>query len=182
LVLKEPGETKTICYWNTRSYWPTSYDPDTNSLYTSYSDVCREITTASDAHPESWHVVPRPGSDPNALAGLAKIDMATGEILRFDVGKVPGNGALLTTAGNLVFHGDMNRRFKAFDARDGKLLWETVLGGNVSVSTISYAVDGRQYVAVMTGENMKLTELMGLNPELSTPRGHNAIYVFALPE
>jgi alcohol dehydrogenase (cytochrome c) len=182
LVLKEPGETKTICYWNTRSYWPTSYHPGTNSLYTSYSDVCRELTSASAEHPESWHVVPRPGSDPDALAGLAKIDMGTGEILRFDVGKVPGNGALLTTAGNLVFHGDMNRRFKAFDARDGKLLWETVLGGNVSVSTISYAVDGRQYVAVMTGENMKLTELLGLNPDLSTPRGHNAIYVFALPQ
>ncbi|HWK53188.1 MAG TPA: PQQ-binding-like beta-propeller repeat protein [Hyphomicrobiales bacterium] len=182
LVLKEPGETKTICYWNTRSYWPTSYHPGTNSLYTSYSDVCRELTSANAEHPESWRVVPRPGSDPNALAGLAKIDMATGEIVRFDVGRVPGNGALLTTAGNLVFHGDMNRRFKAFDARNGELLWETVLGGNVSVSTISYAADGRQYIAVMTGENLKLTELLSLNPELSTPRGHNALYVFALPQ
>ena len=49
----------------------------------------------------------------------------------FDVGRVPGNGAMLATAGNLVFHGDMNRRFRAFDAETGKKLWEAILGGNV---------------------------------------------------
>jgi alcohol dehydrogenase (cytochrome c) len=105
----------------------------------------------------------------------------TGEVLRFNVGRAPSNGAVLTTAGNLVFHGDMNRRFRAFDATTGERLWETVLGASISVSTISYAVDGRQYIAVMTGENLKMTELLGLVPEMSTPRGHNAMYVFALP-
>ena len=48
--------------------------------------------------------------------------------------------------------GDLNRRFKAFDAETGKVLWETIVGGIVSVSTITYAVNGKQYVAVMTGE------------------------------
>jgi alcohol dehydrogenase (cytochrome c) len=182
LVFREPGETKVICFWNTRSYWPTAYHPGTNSLYTAYTDACRELQYASADDPGGWRVVPRPGSDPAALAGLAKIDLRTGEILRFDVGGVPGNGALLATAGNLVFHGDMNRRFRAFDAASGAQLWESVLGANVSVSTISYAVDGRQYIAVMTGENLKQTELMGLAPQLSTPRGNNAIYVFGLPD
>jgi alcohol dehydrogenase (cytochrome c) len=102
-------------------------------------------------------------------------------VLRFNVGRAPSNGAVLATAGNLIFHGDMNRRFRAFDARTGEQLWETILAANISVSTISYAVDGRQYVAVMTGENLKMTELLGLVPEMSTPRGHNAMYVFALP-
>jgi alcohol dehydrogenase (cytochrome c) len=51
-----------------------------------------------------------------------------------------------------VFRGDLNRRFKAFDAETGKVLWETIVGGIVSVSTITYAVNGKQYVAVMTGE------------------------------
>ena len=66
---------------------------------------------------------------------------------------------MLATAGDLVFHGDMNRRFRAFDASTGKKLWETVLGGNVSVSTMTYAVNGKQYVAVMTGNNPKVPEL-----------------------
>jgi hypothetical protein len=56
-----------------------------------------------------------------------------------------------------------------------------VLGGNVSVSTTTYAVNGKQYIAVMTGDNLKVPELSAEFPEIKTPRGHNAIYVFALP-
>jgi len=180
-VFKTPGETHTICYWNTRSYWPTAYSPSTNSLYTSYIDNCRELTTASPGKRESWKVVPRPGSDPKALTGLAKINLSTGEILRFDQGRAPGNGAMLATAGDLVFHGDMSRRFRAFDAATGKQLWESILGGNISVSTISYAVNGKQYICVMTGDNLKVPELSAEVPELKTPKGHNSIYVFSLP-
>src|SRR6185503_5715547 len=168
-------------YCNTRSYWPTSYSPATNSLYTSYIDNCRQLTTASPGKRESWKVVPRPGSDPNALSGLAKINLSTGEILRFDVGRAPGNGAVLATAGGLIFHGDMSQKFKAFDAENGKELWQTTLVGNISVSTITYAVKGKQYVAVMTGDNPKVPELSREVPELNTPRQHNAIHVFALP-
>ena len=113
--------------------------------------------------------------------GVAKINLTTGEVLRFDVGRAPGMGAVLATAGGLIFHGDMSRRFRAFDAATGDQLWEAILGGNVSVSTITYAVDGKQYVAVMTGDNLKVPELAKEVPELRTPAGHNAIYVFTLP-
>ena len=179
-VFKQPGDHHTICYWNTRSYWPTAYSPATNSLYVSYIDNCRDLTTAGPAGRGSWKVVQRPGGDPKALTGLAKINLSTGETLRFDVGRAPGNGAMLATAGDLVFHGDMSGAFRAFDAANGKKLWESVLGGNVSVSTITYAVNGKQYVCVMTGDNLKVPELAAEVPELKTPK-HNAIYVFALP-
>src|SRR5262247_4152477 len=92
LVFKQPGERHTICYWNTRSYWPTAYSPLTNSLYTSYIDNCRDLTLSGPQGRGGWKVVPRPGSDPNALTGLAKINMATGEIVRFNVGRTPSNG------------------------------------------------------------------------------------------
>ena len=180
-VFKGPGETHTVCYWNARSYWPTAYHPGTNSLYTSWIDNCREMTSAAPGVRAKWSAVQRPGSDPKAFTGLAKINLSTGEILRFDVGRAPGNGGMLATAGDLIFHGDMNRRFRAFDAETGKQLWESVLGGNISVSTISYAVNGKQYIAVMTGDNLKVPELAAEVPEMKTPRGHNAIYVFALP-
>lgn len=182
LVFKQPGERRTICYWNTRSYWPTAYHPGTNSLYTSWIDACRELTSVDGFTMGNWRAAARPGADQAELTGLAKIDLATGEVMRFDVGRAPGNGALLATAGNLIFHGDLDRRFRAFDARTGEQLWETILAANISVSTISYAVDGRQYVVVMTGENLKITELMGIVPDVSTPRGHNAIFAFALPD
>jgi glucose dehydrogenase len=75
----------------------------------------------------------------------------------------------------------MSRRFRAFDIDTGKKLWETILGGNISVSTITYAVNGKQYICVMTGFNLKVPELSAEVPNMRTPTGHNAVYVFALP-
>jgi alcohol dehydrogenase (cytochrome c) len=181
IVFKQPGDHHVVCYWNTRSYWPTAYSPTTNSLYVPYTDNCRDLTLAAPGARGGWKVVPRPGAKENELTGIAKIDLSTGETLRFNVGRVPSNGAMLVTAGDLVFHGDMGQKLRAFDAKNGKQLWETTLVGNISVSTITYMAGGKQYLAVMTGENLKVTELLNEFPDLKTPRGNNAIHVFALP-
>jgi outer membrane protein assembly factor BamB len=74
----------------------------------------------------------------------------------------------------------MSGRFSAFDAETGERLWQTTVDGNVSVSTITYAAAGKQYVAVMTGDNPKVPELRALVPELETS-DHSGLYVFALP-
>jgi PQQ-dependent dehydrogenase (methanol/ethanol family) len=180
-VIKQPGDHKVLCYWNTRSYWPTAYHEANQSLFVPYIDNCRDLQTPGPGVRGSWTVIPRPGIDPNALTGLAKINLSTGETEHFDVGRAPGNGAMLTTAGGLVFHGDMSRRFKAFDVDTGKQLWEAILGGNISVSTITYAVNGKQYICVMTGFNLKVPELSKEVPDMHTPTYGNAIYAFALP-
>jgi len=44
-------------------------------------------------------------------------------------GEVPTTGAVLATAGGLIFWGDLNQKFRAFDAQNLKMLWETTLGG-----------------------------------------------------
>ena len=182
LVNKKPGERHTICFYNTRSFWPTAYHPGANSLYVPYIDNCLDMTSKSDAGPERRIPVPQPGSDPNKLTGIGKINLSTGEILHFNEGRSPSDGAMLTTAGDLVFHGDMNRRFRAFDVYTGKQLWEGIVGGHVSVSTISYAVNGKQYIAIMTGDGMLDGSLLAETPELKPPKGSNAIFVFALPD
>jgi alcohol dehydrogenase (cytochrome c) len=181
LVNKKAGERHTICFYNTRSFWPTAYHPGTNSLYVPYIDNCLDMTSKSDAGPEKRVPVPQPGSDPNKLTGIAKINLSTGEILHFNEGRSPSDGAMLTTAGDLVFHGDMNRRLRAFDAYTGKQLWEGIVGGHVSVSTISYAAGGKQYVAIITGDGMMDGGLLAETPEIKPPRGANSIVVFALP-
>jgi len=178
VVMKKPGDHHVICYWNGRSYWPTAYDPDTNSLYTSYVDNCLDMTANTTSGIRGG--ILREGHDPNGIGGLAKINLSTGEMLRFDVEKAPSTGAMLATAGGLIFHGDINRRFRAFDPQTGKQLWETILGGPISVSTITYAVNGKQYVSVITGDNLAepvLSRQSGIN----LIHGHNAIYTFALP-
>ncbi len=81
----------------------------------------------------------------------------------------------VATGGGLVFGGDANGRFKAFDDRTGEVLWEINLGSSVSGYPITYAVDGRQYVAVNTGSGS-----INLTPELRPSRG-TSLFVFALP-
>jgi alcohol dehydrogenase (cytochrome c) len=55
------------------------------------------------------------------------------------------------TKGGLVFAGDMDKHAYAFDASNGKILWRTDLPGAPGGGLITYAVDGKQYVAVVTG-------------------------------
>jgi alcohol dehydrogenase (cytochrome c) len=134
------------------------------------------------SQPERRQGVRRPGSDPEKYGGIAKVNAATGEIVRLYEQSVPGNGATLVTAGDLLFWGDLNQKFRAFDADTGKVLWETTLGGPIQTSTITYAVNGKQYVAVITGLGAVTASIFpragvtGINPERN-----NAIHVFALP-
>lgn len=184
LVLKEEGDRNIICFMNTKGYWPMSYHPEKNSLYIPFHDACLDMTARMETNNGGWRkAIYRPGSDPEAFAGIAKVNMATGQTERIYSAAVPGNGAMLATAGNLLFWGDMDRRFRAFDADTGKILWKTIVGGIIQNSTITYAVDGKQYVAVLTGDAASGTSgPLGVVTELTPPRGHNAIYVFALPK
>ena len=78
--------------------------------------------------------------------------MSTGEITYLHKQRAPSQGAIAhARQSNLVFWGDLDQKFRAFDAEIGKMLWETTLGGPIQNSTITYAVNGKQYVAVLTG-------------------------------
>jgi outer membrane protein assembly factor BamB len=128
--------------------------------------------------------VMRPGSDPNKYMGVAKINAATGEMKVIYQQPQPTNGSALTSGEDLVWFGDMNRRLRAIDANDGKVLWQGIVGGIIMNSTISYAVNGKQYVMVYTGEGQSVTSgPLAVNGKSMPPavRGHNAVYVFALP-
>src|SRR5262249_5182516 len=141
LVFKDRGEKNhTICFYNTRSYWPTAYSPNTNSLYVSYNDNCLDMGVATNA---PRRPVPGPKANGDKMAGVAKINMSTGEIQPFYLGRALTNGSVVTTAGDVVFWGDLNRHFMALDAESGKVLWDTILGGSISVSTITYGVNGK---------------------------------------
>jgi alcohol dehydrogenase (cytochrome c) len=75
----------------------------------------------------------------------------------------------------------MNRKFRAFDSDSGKILWESTLGSSIMNSTITYAVNGRQYIAVFTGEGQNWNIGRELVPQLKVPRMFNSVNVFSLP-
>jgi alcohol dehydrogenase (cytochrome c) len=82
----------------------------------------------------------------------------------------PMIGGALATAGNLVFTGEGNGHFNAYDARTGKTLWSFTGGAGCNAPPVSYSVDGKQYIAVACGGNYQLGYPLG-----------DAVMVFALP-
>jgi alcohol dehydrogenase (cytochrome c) len=97
--------------------------------------------------------------------------------------RAPFMTAILSTAGNVAFVGDMNRMLRAVDVRNGKILWETRLITSVQGFPITYSINGKQYVAVSTGLGGGSPRMVPstLAPDVHFPNYGNAMYVFALP-
>jgi alcohol dehydrogenase (cytochrome c) len=88
----------------------------------------------------------------------------------------------LTTAGGLVFVGDVDRYFSAYDVRNGKRLWRTRLAAPLHGYPITYSVDGRQYIAVPTGIGVFRALTATVSPEIYQPSNGQALYVFELSD
>ena len=86
----------------------------------------------------------------------------------------------LTTSGGLTFIGDLDRKFMAFDTKTGKLLWDTTLGSALHGFPVTYAVNGKQFIAVQTGMGVFRAMTSVISPDIYQPEGGNAIYVFEL--
>ena len=92
--------------------------------------------------------------------------------------------SVLSTGGDLAFVGDLDRNFRAFDVRSGKILWQTRLGTSVQGFPISFTADGKQYIAVTTGLGGGSPRQVPrtITPDIRHPNNGNAVYVFELPD
>jgi alcohol dehydrogenase (cytochrome c) len=89
--------------------------------------------------------------------------------------------SLAATGGGLVFGGDVEGKFKAYDDTTGEVLWEANLGSPVSGYPVTFAVGGKQYVAVTTGPSLVAAASRRVTPELPSDSGGAQVVVFALP-
>jgi PQQ-dependent dehydrogenase (methanol/ethanol family) len=181
-MLPKPNMTNVVCFFNTRSYWSQGYSPITNSLYVPFVDACNEEKTGDPGTRSNHNGVVRDPSKLDELSGVSKINASTGKVEHIFKGPGPINGSILLTAGNLVIFGDLAQHLRALDQESGKVLWDEELPGPIASSTITYAVNGRQYVAVYTGDGQLTAGVAGYNKSLKSTRKMNTIQVFALPE
>ena len=183
LVFTASGQTVLACPHATggKDWEAGAYSPLTNTMYMPLRNVCARMqaSTVEDGDESNrlyaiaWRSQLAPGTD--QVGAVHAISAETGEIV-WKHEQRAATMALAATGGGLVFGGDVNGRFRAFDHATGEILWEINLGSPVSGFPITYAVDGRQYVAISTGTG----RFLELTPELRPSFGNN-LFVFALP-
>tara|TARA_B100000482_G_scaffold192183_1_gene179345 strand:- start:25293 stop:27035 length:1743 start_codon:yes stop_codon:yes gene_type:complete len=92
-------------------------------------------------------------SDDSQWGLLSAINVSTGKILWQHTTEQPLLGGSLATKGNLVFVGEGNGAFNAFNGVTGELIWQTNIDAGVNAPPITYMINGKQYVAVVAGGN-----------------------------
>jgi len=196
---RKPGTGKTAEFCPNshggKNWPPIAFNPQTRMIYIpANTNLCGMLTGVpvtyeagrSFAGSQSGRGFIAPGADHVGEVQAWNVD--TGQkVWTYPYAKSPNWGSMLTTAGGLIFTGGTNdRKIHAFDAASGKLLWEFVTTSGIVAPPSTFAVNGKQYVAVHSGwggdprgMNNGLNRIFpGEYPDV--PEG-GAIYVFALP-
>lgn len=121
---------------------------------------------------------------PNQAYGkVMAIHAATGEKAWEVRTRTPMAGGMLATEGGLVFTGDTEGNFAAYDAEKGFILWSYQTGSGIRAAPISYRLEGKQYIAILSGMGGAVGGFTGAGaPWMKNYRTGDALYVFTLFE
>ena len=173
--------------------WPaSSYHQPTNQLIIPLSQSCIDIAAQKVELKEGGgsgggagrRFYEMPGTDGH-IGKLAAYDVKTMKEMWSYTQRAPFHDRVPSRRrAALSFAGDLDRRFRAFDVRTGAILWETRLSTSVQGFPVTFSVDGKQYLAVTTGNGGGSPRAVPatIAPDLHPPATGNALYVFALPE
>ncbi|HEY4445772.1 MAG TPA: PQQ-binding-like beta-propeller repeat protein [Steroidobacteraceae bacterium] len=140
---------------------PPAYSPQTHYLYILAMDQLMHFTTKPT--PSAPGLIRLGSAFTNVAPGgiqdgpFVALDVETGKIAWQYKAPQPLIGGALATAGNVVFMGEGNGWFDAFNAKSGDRVWRYNLGAGVNAPPITYQVNGEQYVAVAAGGNFQMT-------------------------
>jgi alcohol dehydrogenase (cytochrome c) len=182
-LFEKDGDKRFVCPSASggKDYPAGAYSPRTNAMYYGLANLCQTITSVNS--PNSAYGFSGTSSlAPNTenAGTLFAVSAETGKtIWRHD--QRAGLVSAVATGGGLIFIGDANGHFKAFNDETGQVLWDVDLQNSVTGFPITYMVNGKQYVAVSLGNALTPSSLARLTPELKTGTT-NKIVVFALSE
>jgi alcohol dehydrogenase (cytochrome c) len=141
------------------NWYSPSYNPGTHIFYFMALEQCGTFFTKAEKFTEGrtyYATGVKHAPNEKSQKSLLAYDLSSGEFAwRYpQVGASQSSGGTMTTAGGIVFFGDDAESFEAVDAKSGAPLWHFHTGQNMHASPMSYAVDGKQYVAVASGDEV----------------------------
>jgi alcohol dehydrogenase (cytochrome c) len=141
------------------NWYSPSYNPQTHLFYFLALEACGTFLLKPEQFSEgrpyySTGVRRAPGTKSEKILLAYNLDTQAFEWRDAQAGDGHASGGTMTTAGGLLFYGDESESFEALDARSGKSLWHFTTGQRMHASPMSYAVVGKQYVAIASGNDI----------------------------
>jgi len=171
-----------------KNWPPSAYNAQLNLLFITSIEGCNSIETVEQKSfvDQGGTVNPRERfagggtkSTERRYGSLKGIDPVTGETKVSARLTYPPYAGVLATAGNLVFLGQLDGTFSAYDARTLQEVWSYNTGSGINAPPISYSVSGKQYIAVLVGSKQPAAVLSEA-PELKNTSTASMLFVFGL--
>jgi alcohol dehydrogenase (cytochrome c) len=171
-----------------KNWEPSAYNPELGLLYIPSIEGCDYIDTVEqkDFADQGGTAKPRERFSGGGTkikerlyGSLKAVDPVTGDIKAALKLAYPNYSGALATAGNLVFIGNPDGTFSAHDAKTLQELWSFNVGTGINAPPITYAVNGKQYIAVLVGSRQS-QNVIPYSPELKNTSTASMLFVFAL--
>jgi glucose dehydrogenase len=170
-----------------KNWMPMSYNKQTGLVYIPTMNLCMDMEGVQEDYKRGQFYLSvnfdlgklGPGGHGG---GLKAFDPMTGKTVWMNKQPLPFNGGTMTTASGLVFAGDIQGVFRAYDGKSGKELWKFNTGSGITAAPMTYVIDGKQYVAVVSGRTQSIPAFLGdLGQKMvdASPEG-GTLFVFAL--
>jgi alcohol dehydrogenase (cytochrome c) len=163
------------------NYWPSSYSPQTKLLYIPALTACVSVAIDREKHTKErgWNGGLSQTNE-RYESNLTAVDPLTGEIRKSVHLRYPNYSGTLATGGGLVFLGLLDGTVAAFDENTLDELWKVNVGSGFSAPPMTFAVNGKQYVAIVSGPTTAAKGKLVNTPELKEMRNSTVLYVFGL--
>jgi len=170
------------------NFWPVSYSRKTGALYIPAYEGCGKVTVDTSAHIKGKFFGGNPGTDGPITSSVSLLDPVTGEVKKRAEFPYPNSSGMLSTAGGLVFTGMLDGTVMALDDQTLTEVWRFNVGTGFNAPPMTYAVNGKQYIAIASGvccvrpSGQVSNSLSGVrrNPELANQSNATVLYVFGL--
>jgi alcohol dehydrogenase (cytochrome c) len=177
---------KKVCPNRTggNNYWPSSYSPRTKLLYIPVLTACEIVTNDKDMPKKQPGWYARTGgaykAEERYESNLTAVDPVTGEVKKNLHLPYPNYSGTLATGGGLVFVGLLDGTVAAYDDTTLAELWKVNVGSGFAAPPMTFAVNGKQYLAIAAGPSNAAKSKLINTPELKEQRNATVLYVFSL--
>jgi alcohol dehydrogenase (cytochrome c) len=163
------------------NYWPASYSQKTKLIYIPALESCSTVTPDFAMHVKGNFAGGTTGGAPGGnTSSITALDPATGELKLRKTFAYPNFAGVLSTAGGIVVTALLDGTIVALDDQTLDELWSINVGTGFNAPPMTYAVDGKQYIAIASGLFRNARNKLARSPDMKNFSNATMIFVFGL--